>query len=224
MCVPSWLTSSIGKKTLMALSGLALLLFVVMHLLGNLLIFLGPDALNAYAKKLEGFGPWLWAVRGGLLVAVAVHIWTSVQLTLENRRARPQPYARYRTVKTTLAARTMLATGILLAIYLAYHLLHFTFRVTNPEISRGVDALGRRDVYTMVVRSFQQVPITFIYVAGMAFVCLHLSHGVGSAFQTLGLTNERTLPALNWSSRLFALVMFFGYISIPFAVLLGFVR
>jgi succinate dehydrogenase / fumarate reductase cytochrome b subunit len=224
MSARAWFTSSIGKKTLMALSGLALLGFVMAHLAGNLLIFAGPDALNVYARKLEHFGPWLWAARAGLLAALVVHIVTSAQLTIENRRARPQPYARYRTVETTLAARTMVVTGVLLLAYLVYHLLHFTFRVTNPQISHGVDALGRRDVYTMVVRSFQQLPIAVAYVLGVAAVCVHLSHGIASTGQTLGLNNERTLAAISLGGRTLAAAIFLGYSAIPVAVFTGFIR
>ncbi len=224
MSARAWFASSIGKKTLMAASGLALLGFVLAHLAGNLLIFLGPGALNGYAKKMEGVGPWLWVARGGLLAAVTVHVWTSAQLSLENRRARPQPYARYRTVETTLAARTMMATGVLLLAYLAYHLLHFTFRVTNPEISHGVDAFGRRDVYTMVVRSFQQLPVSLAYILGVAAVCVHVSHGIASSCQTLGLNDDRTFTTVSQAGVWAAVLIFLGYSSIPLAVFAGFIR
>ncbi len=222
MCV-SWLRSSIGKKALMAVSGLVLVGFIISHLLGNLLIFGGPDALNAYGAKLRHLGWLLWVVRVFLIVMAAVHITTSLELAVENRRARPQSYRMQRYAQTTPAARLMLISGLLVLAYLVYHLLHFTFRVTNPSVSHGVDALGRHDIYTMAVRSFQQVPISLAYIIGMACVCLHLSHGVASAFQTLGLTTERTIPVLGWISRLFALAVFFGYCAIPVAVLLGFV-
>ena len=205
----------------MAVSGLVLVGFIISHLLGNLLIFGGPEALNAYGAKLRHLGWLLWVARVFLIVMVAVHITTSVQLAVENRRARPQRYRVQRYAETTPAARAMLVSGLLVLAYLVYHLLHFTFRVTNPEISHGVDALGRHDIYSMVVRSFQQPLIALTYIAGMAFVCLHLSHGVGSAFQTLGLTTERTIPVLTWISRLFALAVFLGYCAIPVAVLLG---
>ena len=218
------LRSSIGKKIVMALSGLVLVGFIIGHLLGNLLIFNGPDALNAYALKLRHLGPLLWAARGFLLLAVLAHITTSMELAIENRRARPQAYRMQRHAETTPAARLMVVSGLLVLAYLSYHLLHFTFRVTNPDLSHSVDALGRHDVYSMVVRSFQHAPIALAYVAGMAFVCLHLSHGVASAFQTLGLTNERTLPVLSWSSRLFAVAVFLGYSAIPVAILVGAVR
>lgn len=223
MCV-SWLRSSIGKKALMAVSGLVLVGFIISHLLGNLLIFGGPDALNAYGAKLRHLGWLLWVTRGFLIVMVVVHITTSVQLAIENRRARPQGYRVQRYAETSPAARSMLISGLLVLAYLVYHLLHFTFRVTNPALSHGVDALGRHDIYTMAVRSFQHIPIALAYIAGMAFVCLHLSHGVASAFQTLGLTSERTIPVLSWISRLFALAVFLGYCAIPVAVLLGVVR
>ena len=220
----SFYLSSIGKKALMALSGLALFGFVLAHLAGNLLIFLGPSALNAYAAKLEHLGPWLWVARGGLLVALAVHIWASVQVTRENRRARPQAYARFRPEETTLAARTMMATGVLLLVFLIYHLLHFTFRVTHHEISHGLDALGRRDVYMMVVRSFQQPLLSLVYVLGVGAVCFHLSHGVASTRQTLGLNNERTLGVVSQAGAWAAVLIFLGYSAIPLAALLGMVK
>ena len=223
MCL-SWLRSSIGKKALMAVSGVVLVGFIISHLLGNLLIFRGADALNAYGAKLRHLGWLLWAARGFLLVMTAVHITTSVELAVENRRARPQGYRMQRYAQTTPAARLMLVSGLLVLAYLVYHLLHFTFRVTNPNLSHGIDALGRHDIYTMVVRSFQHVPIALAYIIGMACVCLHLSHGVASAFQTLGLTTERTIPVLSWISRLFALAVFLGYCAIPAAVLSGVVR
>jgi len=223
MCV-SWLRSSIGKKALMAVSGLVLVAFLVSHLLGNLLIFGGPEALNAYGAKLRHLGWGLWAARVFLIVMVIVHITTSVQLAMENRRARPQRYQIQRHAETSPAARAMLISGLFVLVYLLYHLLHFTFRVTNPEISHSLDALGRHDIYSMVVRSFQQPSVVLAYIGGMAFVCLHLSHGVASAFQTLGLTTERTIPVLGWVSRLFALAVFLGYCAIPVAVLLGVVE
>jgi succinate dehydrogenase / fumarate reductase cytochrome b subunit len=222
MCI-KWLRSSIGKKALMAASGLMLIGFVVMHLLGNLLIFQGPDALNAYAKKLRDLGPILWVARGGLILAVIAHIVTSIQLSIENRRARPVRYAQQRSAETTLAARTMMLSGGLLLAYLVYHLLHFTFRVTNPGISHATDALGRHDVYAMVVQSFAHPAIVLVYLAGVAAACAHVSHGIASAFQTLGLNNERTLSVLTLLSRLFAALLFLGYASIPLAVSLGFI-
>ncbi len=207
----------------MAASGLVLVGFVMAHLAGNLLIYGGPSALNAYAEKLRHVPALLWGARLFLLAAVAVHIATSVQLAIENRRARPQRYRLQRSAETTLAARTMLLSGFLVLAYLVYHLLHFTFRTAHPEFSRATDALGRHDVYAMVVLSFQQPPIAFAYVLGMAAVCFHLNHGIGSAAQTLGLTHERTIRLWALAGRLLSFALFIGYVSIPLAILLGLV-
>jgi succinate dehydrogenase / fumarate reductase cytochrome b subunit len=218
---PSLLRSSLGKKTVVALSGVILIGFVIMHLAGNLLVFRGPDALNAYAQKLRHLGPWLWVARVGLIAAAIAHVVASVLVTIENRRARPIPYAVQRTAKTTLGARTMALSGLLLLAFLVYHLLHFTFRVTHPEISHATDAAGRHHVYAMVVLSFQDLRLSLAYVAAMALLCLHLGHGIASTGQTLGLLTERTLPAAEWIGRIAALAVFIGYVSIPLAVLAG---
>ena len=224
MTALAWARSSIGKKALMALSGLALALFVLVHLAGNLLVFAGPDAMNAYAVKLRHFGPWLWVARGGLLSAALVHIWTSVALAVENRRARPRYYARYRARATSFVARFMLSTGVVFTAFLVYHLLHFTFRLTHPEISNGVDALGRHDVYGMVVQSFQDRRLAVAYVIGVAAVCVHLSHGIASTFQTLGVNDERSLARVSLAGRLASAMVFLGYSAIPLAALLGYLR
>ena len=216
--------TSIGKKALMAVSGLALVGFVIMHLLGNLQFFQGPEAINAYAVKLRHLGPLLWVARGVLLLALIVHVRTSIQVSVENRRARGVAYAAYQPGVTGPAARSMLLTGLLLLSYIVYHLLHFTFRVAHPELVHATDALGRHDVYRMMVMSFREPRISAAYIAGMATLCLHLAHGFGSAFQTLGLSNERTIPLTAAVSGALAGLIFLGYASIPVAVLLGWVR
>lgn len=208
----------------MALSGLMLFGFVVGHLLGNLQIFLGPDALNAYALKLRHLGPLLWAVRALLLAALVVHVETSVRLTIQNRRARPVPYATYCPAETTPAALTMMISGVLLASFVIYHLLHFTFRVAHPELARAVDASGHADVYRMIVQSFRSWPISLAYLVGVVSVCLHLGHGIGSSAQTLGLNTPQTIGWTTWAGWLIAWAIFLGYASIPVAVLSGAVR
>ena len=220
----TWCRSSIGKKTLMALSGVVLLGFVVAHLTGNLLIYAGPAALNAYAKKLRDLGPLLWIARLSLLITVLIHSWTSIALARDNQRARPIGYRLHRTTQTTFAARAMLFSGLLLLVYIVYHLLHFTFGLTNPDLSNLTDSLGHHDVYRMVVGSFQSWPIVVAYVLGMAALCWHLSHGIGSLFQTLGLNHDRTLALCRSVGRFVALVLFLGYISIPLAVWTGFIK
>ena len=213
--------SSIGKKVLMAITGLVLFGFMVAHLLGNLLVFAGPEALNAYALHLRDLGPVLWVARGVLLVSILLHIWVSVRLTRENRAARRERYVVYHPSATTYAARTMMLSGLLLLAYLIYHRLHFTFRVINPSAAHFTDSLGRHDVYRMVVLGFQQWPVVLIYVVGVGMVCLHVSHGIGSTMQTLGINNERTIALFMQWGRLFALLIFLGYCSIPTAILLG---
>lgn len=220
----SSLRTSLGKKVLMAVSGLILVGFVIMHLLGNLTIFFGPDALNAYALKLQHLGALLWVARSVLLLAVIVHIVTSIQLTIENRRARPITYRVQRTAETTLAARTMALSGFLLLAYIIYHLLHFTFGVTHPHLAHLTDALGRHDVYTMAVVSFQNPYLSLAYIVAMAILCLHLGHGIGSAPQTLGLNTESTIPVFRRLGRILAGALFLGYSAIPLAVLSGFIR
>lgn len=208
----------------MAVTGLALLGFVIMHLLGNLLIFRGPEALNAYAAKLRHLGGVLWAARLILLAAVSAHIVMAVVLTRENRGARPVAYTVKHSVQTTYAARTMMVSGVLLTLFIGFHLLHFTFRVTHPDISHLEDALGRHDVYAMVVGSFHNPFLALGYVASMVLLCSHLSHGAGSFLQSLGLNNDRWLARVGRAGQMLAVLLGAGYASIPAAVLLGWVR
>lgn len=217
----SFLRSSIGKKVIIAITGLLLLGFLLAHLAGNLLIFRGPDALNAYAKKLRDLGPWLWVARIGLITAAIAHLGISILVTIENRRARQQRYAVYHSSKTTWAARTMMLSGALFLAYLVYHLLHFTFHVAHPALTRFTDGAGHPSVYAMVVMSFRRWPIVAAYVLGVGIVCVHLSHGIASGVQTLGLNNERTLRVVAHLARLLALAIFLGYVSIPAAVMCG---
>lgn len=216
--------SSIVKKSIMAVTGLALCGFVLAHMAGNLQIFLGQDALNAYAAKLQHLGPFLWLMRIGLLVCFVAHIVTAALLTVENRHARPSPYLHQATVKATFASRTLPMTGLIVLGFLIYHLAHFTFKLTHPEHAHLSDALGRHDVYSMVVLSFREWPVSVAYVAAMVPLCLHLSHGAASLFQTLGLRHERYQPAIRCAARGFALLILAGNSSIPLAVLVGAVK
>ena len=208
----------------MAVSGLFLLGFVVAHLAGNLCIFGGQDLLNSYAQHLEDLEPLLWVARVVLLMLVVLHITTAVQLTLENRKARPVPYHKKENAQTTYAARTMAMSGVIVLAYIVYHLLHFTFKVTHPAISHGIDPHGHRDVYAMVVLSFRDPRVALFYVFAMALLSLHLSHGFKSLFQSLGFNNEKLEPKLAAAARALALLIFIGYSSIPLSVLLGFVK
>lgn len=215
--------SSVGRKFLMAITGLLLVGFVVAHLLGNFTIFLGPDGINAYGVHLRALGPLLWVFRVGLLIAFAVHVGFGIWLTLENRAARPVAYARKQTRRATLAGETMIYSGLALVAFIIYHLLHFTFHATNPDISHFIDAAGRADIFRMVVLSFRKIYIVLLYLAGMSTLLLHASHGIGSLFQTLGANNDQTLPLLGRLSLAAALLLALGFSSIPVLILFGIV-
>lgn len=216
--------SSLGSKYLMALTGIALYLFLIAHLLGNLNIFSGREALNAYAASLRHlpFG-FLWVMRIGLLMVFLVHVKTAILLTRANRAARPYEYVFKNTIQASFASRTMPMTGLFVLLFLIYHLLHYTFHIANPT-NVGLDQLGRPDVYGMVVNGFSQPAIAGFYIAAMVVLGLHLSHGLASLFQSLGVNHSkynacirRMGPILGWAIPLIN-------ISIPVSVWLGFVR
>jgi len=214
------LTTSVGRKILMAITGQLMVLFVVVHLLGNSSIFIGADGINAYAKHLHDLGPLVWVFRLGMLGLLSVHAIFGVMLTLENSAATPQAYAVKDLRKATLSSNNMIWTGLLIMLFLVYHLLQFTVRMT-PDIVQGVDALGRFDVFTMVLTSFQKGSIAAIYVAAMVVLFLHLNHGIQSFFQTMGWNTDKTLPVFSKLSKVVALVFLVGYSSIPVVILTG---
>ena len=219
----SYFGSSTGKKFLMAVSGAALFAFIVGHLLGNLQVFLGPEELNRYSAFLHNTGELLWFARIGLLVMVIVHIWTATSLTLENRAARPVPYAAKDYIEASYASRTMHWSGVIVVAYLIYHLMHFTFRSVHPELTHFTNEQGRPDVYRMVVMSFQRPPIAITYILANFLLGMHLSHGLYSAFQSLGLLTDDLRVRLRVLAHLVGYGIFLGYASIPLGVLLGWV-
>lgn len=216
-----FLRSSIGGKVLVALTGAALLFFVIGHLLGNLQIFLGQDALNAYAKKLHDMPAVLWVARIGLLGAVGAHIVLSMRLAIANRAARPVPYATPATVQASFASRTMVYTGPMIAAFVLYHLLHFTFGVVQSDAAHLVDSAGRHDVYSMVVRGFQSPLIALTYIVAMVLLGIHLKHGITSLFQTLGLRHPRYDRLVGTVGGGLAWGLAIGNCAIPAAVLAG---
>lgn len=217
------LNSSVGRKILMSLTGQLLIIFVIIHMLGNSSIFLGPDGLNAYAKHLHDLPPLVWAFRLVMLFAVSVHIIYGVTLTLENRAANPAGYAVKKQLKASFASENMIWTGLLIAAFVIYHLLQFTIHVT-PDIVVGVDAVGRVDVFKMVVSSFQHGLIVVLYAAAMVTLFLHLSHGIPSFLQTMGWNNDKTIPVFGKAGKVVAAVLFVGYVSIPLAILTGILK
>jgi succinate dehydrogenase / fumarate reductase cytochrome b subunit len=217
--------SSVGRKMIVAATGVVLILFVIGHLLGNLQIFLGPDWINGYAKHLRDLGPILWAIRAFLIIVVVAHIYYTIRLAIENRRARPERYRRKDIVKATLASRTMVMSGLIILAFVIYHLLQFTVRVTDPRFDAlPKDPLGHYDVYSMMILGFQSPLISGFYILGMFLLAMHLSHGSSSFFQSLGWNDQKLAPRFALAGRIFAWCLFLGYSSIPVAVLLGWVK
>jgi succinate dehydrogenase / fumarate reductase cytochrome b subunit len=210
---------------IVAATGVILILFVIGHLLGNLQIFLGPDWINGYSQHLRDLGPLLWLMRVSLLVTVIVHIYVTIRLAIDNRRARPEPYIDKAYVKATFASRHMVLSGLIVLLFIIYHLAHFSVRVTDPRFALlKADPLGHYDVYSMMVYGFQNIYVSAFYVLGLFLLALHLSHGSSSFLQSLGFNNQKLTPRLAIGGRIFAWLLFAGYISIPVAVLLGLVR
>ena len=225
----------------MAATGFALCLFVIGHLLGNLQIFLGREALNAYGHFLQSKPGWVWTVRIGLLVLVMLHIWSAVKLSAENKAARPMGYAgNPAPPAASYASRTMPMSGLIIAAFIIYHLLHFTVKVPavnlvkDPELrdfktlvdypSGFAPAARGQDIFRMMVAGFRVPLVSGFYILAMALLCLHLSHGVSAMFQSVGLKNKSCGPLLDSIARAAALTIFLGYISIPVAVLAGIVK
>jgi succinate dehydrogenase / fumarate reductase cytochrome b subunit len=221
----SFYRSSVGKKMIVAVTGIVLIVFVIGHLLGNLQIFLGPDWVNSYAEHLRALGPLLWAIRIFLLVNLVLHIFYTISLAIENRRARPVRYKKKDHVKATFASRHMAMSGLIVLVFILYHLAHFTVRVTDPRfLLLKADPLNRYDVYSMMVYGFQNVYVSAFYVVGLFLLTLHLTHGTSSFFQSLGLNDEKLAPRFAATGRILAWLIFVGYTSIPVAVLLHLVK
>ena len=217
--------SSVGRKMIVAVTGVILILFVIGHLLGNLQIFLGPEWIDAYSQHLRDLGPLLWLIRVFLLTTVILHIYFTILLAIENRRARPEPYIDRQYAKATFASRHMVMSGLIVLAFIAYHLAHFTVRITDARFALlKPDPLGHYDVYSMMVYGFKSYLVSGFYVLGLFLLTLHLSHGSSSFFQSLGLNDKKLTPRLALGGRIFAWLVFVGYTSIPVAILLGLVK
>ncbi len=217
-------TTSIGRKILMAITGLCLVLFAVIHLIGNTTIFGWiPGGVNAYAHHLHAFPPMVYAFRAVIGVIAAVHIYYGIQLTIENRDCRQQAYAVKATKRTTFASENMIWTGALLLVFIIFHLLHFTAKMV-PGMELVMDPHGTVDVFLMIVAAFKNIAIALIYVAAMAVLFLHISHGIQSLFQTFGLNTDKTMPVLVKASTVVAIVLLLGYVSVPLSIFLNILK
>lgn len=233
------LHSSIGKKVIMGATGAALVLFVVGHLVGNLQIFLPKEKINAYAHLLHSSAGVLWAVRFGLLGIVGLHIWAAITLSAQNKAARPAGYSEGSTpYAASWASRYMLHTGVVIAAFVVYHLLHYTAQIPVVNLLSSTDAAkdfnqlvvttgpqsGYRDVHAMLVAGFKQPIVTLFYLVAIGLLCLHLSHGMSAMFQSLGVEEGLWRTRLEKGAKILAAALFAGYASIPVAVYLRIVQ
>lgn len=209
--------STNGKKAIMAVSGIILVLFVLGHMLGNLQVFEGPEQFNRYAVLLRTLPEGLWAIRIILLVMVVLHIVTAVQLAIRKKQARPVGYAKKQNTVSSYASRTMYWSGPILLAFIIYHLLDFTFGNLNPHYVEG-------DVYHNVIASFSNPIISAWYIFSMLLLAMHLRHGAWSMFQSVGVAHPSHNAFLKKAAIVFAVVIFFGFISVPVGVLTGVVR
>ena len=207
--------TTVGKKVAMAVTGIVLIFFLISHMISNVLIFSNPEHLDRYAAWLRSLGAALWIARAGLLAAVLIHILAAWQLTVRARRARPVAYDRHELQVATYASRTMRWGGVLLAVFIVFHLLHFTTGTLHPDFRPGEP--GRN-----VIVGFRVWPVAVFYLLAMLALGLHFSHGIWSALQTLGLNH----PSYNRSRRLFAwalaIIVAGGFATIPAAAILGY--
>ena len=236
--ISSYLTSSIGRKWIVALTGLALFGFVVGHMIGNLQIFIGPEPLNRYAYFLQNLGELLWIIRIGLLAMLLAHIFFTIKLRIENRAARGTAYAVTTRRATTFPARTMTLSGLMVLCFIIFHVLHFTAQTVDPSFRELHDEAGRHDVYRMMVKGFDgsspnspkvfSVPLGYLssafYIVAVGLLSMHLHHGIGSLFQTLGLNSAKVRPLWEKGGAAVSWLIFLGYAAIPVAVLTGVVK
>ena len=216
---PGFWASTVGKKIVMAVTGVILFGFVIAHLLGNLQVFEGPAKLNAYGAFLHSIGEILWPLRVILLISVTLHIVATVQLALRKKRARPIQYSRRQAIASSYASRTMYWSGPIVLAFIIFHLLHLTAGYIHPGA-----AYIEGDVYHNVVSGFQVWWVSLSYVVAISLLGLHLRHGLWSMFQTLGIHQPKYTAAYKKLALVIALLIVLGYISIPISVLLGLVK
>lgn len=213
-----WQTT-VGKKAVMAVTGIVLFGFVIGHLVGNLQIYEGPQRLNDYAALLKSHPGLLWFTRVLLLVSVVLHIWAAFQLWVLQREARPIEYRKKANLNSSYASRTMYWSGPIVFAFVIFHLLNFTFGTVHPHAN-----FVASNVYNNVVTGFQFWPVSGFYIIAMVLLCLHLYHGLGSIFYSLGFSHPRYTPWIQGIAKTVAMLIAAGYISIPVAVLFGLIR
>jgi succinate dehydrogenase / fumarate reductase cytochrome b subunit len=209
--------STIGKKAVMAVTGVILFGYLIAHMLGNLQVFLGRDVMNHYAETLHANLPLLWGARSVLLVSVLLHAWAAIQLTAVKAAARPVGYAKTANVQGTTGSRTMMLSGPVIALFVVGHLLHLTTGTIHPQFVE-------LRPYENVIIGFSNPIASGLYVVAMVLVGFHLSHGVWSMFQSIGFSHPRYTPLLKKFSAVFSWLLIAGFIAVPIAVLAGYLR
>lgn len=213
---------------MVAVTGGIMLLFAIGHLVGNLQMFSGPGddqtpaKINTYAKFLQSLGAVLWVARIGLLVAVAAHVIATIKLTLENRAAKGGASQYKASVQARISTKTMIWSGTYILCFVIFHLAHYTWQIVNPGFKQLHDAHGLHDVYAMMLIGFSSPVVSLFYIVGMILLCMHLSHGIESMAQTLGLQTEKLRCVFKLGGRAIAIALAIGYISMPVAVLAGY--
>lgn len=218
-----FLGSNIGLKVLMALTGVVMFGYLIGHVTGNMLIFKGPAAINGYSKFLHDSTGLLWGTRILLLVSVVIHIWATIRFLKLKSDARPVAYVMKEPHGTTFAARTMYWSGPVIALFIIYHILHLTTGTVHPSFHADA-ATHEVDVYRNLVDGFQRPLASGIYIVAMLAIAFHLSHGVWSMLQTIGVNRPNWECALRAIAVVFAVLVCGGFIAVPAAVLLGFVK
>jgi succinate dehydrogenase / fumarate reductase cytochrome b subunit len=217
MRVARFYESTIGKKAIMAVTGLVLFGFLIAHMLGNLQIFLGPAVMNHYAETLHGNPPLLWTARTILFISVILHIWASISLSMLKSEARPVAYVKHTPIKSSWASRSMMLSGPIIAAFVIFHLLHLTTGTIHPQFVP-------LHAYENLVTGFLVVPFALAYIVVMVLIGFHLSHGIWSMFQSIGFSHPRYTPMIKKFASVFAWILIAGFISVPIAVLAGLVR
>jgi succinate dehydrogenase / fumarate reductase cytochrome b subunit len=219
--------STIGKKVIMAVSGLILVGFVIVHMAGNLQVFIGPAKINGYSAFLKSTGELLWLVRLVLFVALVLHVLMAYQLTRMKVRARPVDYQQRTPQVSTMASRSMRWGGVLLLVFIVFHILHMTTGTVFPIASRPdaqYPGFSTTNVYGNIIAAFRNPVVTGAYVVAMLFLLLHLFHGAWSSVRTLGLIRPSVHPLERRISTVIAVVVWLGFTAVPVAVLLGVIR
>jgi succinate dehydrogenase / fumarate reductase cytochrome b subunit len=216
--------SSIGKKWIVGISGSLLVLFVLAHLAGNLTIYIGEygEGINIYAQTLHASPVILWGARGGLLLVFLVHIFSTLFLVIENRKARPQRYAVKARIQSTIFVRTMALSGLVVLSFIIFHVLQFAAGL-NPY-AHLTDIDGRHDVAAMIILSFLNPWVSGFYLLSLLLLGMHLSHGISSIFQTFGLNGRKSAAVIRRGAILLAWALMAGFASIPVASLSGYLK